>query len=162
MNALILTIIRFGFLALLWVFIGFVITLLRRDLLRPAAASTAGATRPVKPVAPKAEKNARNRASRKSGPGRITILDGLLAGTVITLTGQEVLFGRAAECSVVLNDDYVSNHHCVVKLIDSTWVLHDLGSTNGTWINRTRVTATVPLKVGLVFSVGRVSMRVDT
>lgn len=159
MNTLILSIIRFGFLALLWVFIGFVLVLLRRDLLQPSKSQPVSSPRPTPPKSDTRQKQ--SKARRKNGPGRITILDGTLAGTVISLTGQEVLFGRAAECSVVLNDDYVSNHHCVVKLIDSVWVLQDLGSTNGTWINRARITSTVPLKVGSVFAVGRVSMRVD-
>ena len=159
MNALILTIIRFGFLALLWVLIAFIINLLRRDLLQPS--TTGGVEKPRRPIPPTAQAKSRKKSGRKAAPARITVLDGPLAGTVITLTGQEVLFGRAAECSLVLNDDYVSNHHCVVKRIDSTWVLQDLGSTNGTWINRARVTATTALKVGTVFSVGRVNMRVD-
>lgn len=158
MNTLILTIIRFGFLALLWVFIGFILLLLRRDLVQPITHSAPSAASASKKKAAGQNKPAK---SRKASPTRITIVDGSLAGTVITLTGQDVLFGRAAECSVVLNDDYVSNHHCVVKRIDSAWILQDLGSTNGTWINRSRITSTVPLKVGTVFVVGRVSMRVD-
>ena len=152
MNALILTLMRFGFLALLWVFLAFIIVMLKRDLVKPV---TLGATTSNAKVA------TAERKKRASVPGRITVLDGALAGTVITLTGPDVLFGRAADCSLVLNDDYVSNHHCIVTRLDDMWVLRDLGSTNGTWIDRSRVATTTPLKIGTVFNVGRLAMRVD-
>ena len=152
MNALILTLMRFGFLALLWVFLAFIIVMLKRDLVKPV---TLGATTSNAKVA------TAERKKRASVPGRITVLDGALAGTVITLTGPDVLFGRAADCSLVLNDDYVSNHHCIVTRLDDMWVLRDLGSTNGTWIDRSRVATTTQLKIGTVFNVGRLAMRVD-
>jgi pSer/pThr/pTyr-binding forkhead associated (FHA) protein len=54
--------------------------------------------------------------------------------------------GRAATCDLVLRDTYVSNVHARIFSRDGSWWLEDLGSTNGTYINRSRVA--VPTAIG--------------
>lgn len=58
-----------------------------------------------------------------------------------------VTLGRAASNTVVLNDEFVSSHHARVYFNQSvnSWVLEDLGSTNGTMIGHNRVTEPVIL-----------------
>ena len=60
-------------------------------------------------------------------------------GTAIGLT-QEVTFGRAEGCTVSVPDDtFVSQFHARVRNDKGTIILEDLGSTNGTYLNGTRL-----------------------
>jgi pSer/pThr/pTyr-binding forkhead associated (FHA) protein len=61
---------------------------------------------------------------------------------------DEVTVGRAPGCGVSLPDVTVSQLHARVFRRDGAFYLEDLGSTNGTWLNRGRVGAAVPLKRG--------------
>jgi pSer/pThr/pTyr-binding forkhead associated (FHA) protein len=61
---------------------------------------------------------------------------------------DEVTMGRAPGCGVSLPDSTVSQLHARVFRRDGAYYLEDLGSTNGTWLNRGRVGAAVPLKRG--------------
>ena len=54
--------------------------------------------------------------------------------------------GRAATCDLVVRDTYVSNVHARIFSRDGSWWLEDLGSTNGTYVNRSRVS--VPTAIG--------------
>lgn len=54
-------------------------------------------------------------------------------------TREELTVGREADCDVVLTDATVSRHHLRLCFRDGAWILHDLGSTNGTLVNDHRV-----------------------
>jgi hypothetical protein len=56
-----------------------------------------------------------------------------------TGTREDLLVGRHAGCDVVLPDPSVSRRHAWLTFRDARWVLRDLDSTNGTWINGQRV-----------------------
>ena len=47
--------------------------------------------------------------------------------------------GRSADSTLVIDDDYASNHHARIYPHEQNWVVEDLGSTNGTYLRRTRV-----------------------
>jgi len=53
--------------------------------------------------------------------------------------------GRDAGCDLVLADPSVSRWHAALKRCASGWMLDDLGSTNGTWLNGWRVRECVPI-----------------
>ena len=55
----------------------------------------------------------------------------------------EMTIGRAAGCQITLDDTYISQLHARVSPGDSGVVVEDLGSTNGTYLNRQRVTTPV-------------------
>jgi pSer/pThr/pTyr-binding forkhead associated (FHA) protein len=59
---------------------------------------------------------------------------------------SEVTLGRAAECHVPLDDAYASQVHARVFQRDGQWFIEDLGSTNGTYLNRRRVAAPMVMK----------------
>jgi FHA domain/Domain of unknown function (DUF1707) len=65
-------------------------------------------------------------------PARLPPLDTLAAG--------RLLLGRSSSCQLVFADDTVSRHHAELRLRDGRWMLRDLGSSNGTWVNGRRVT----------------------
>lgn len=55
----------------------------------------------------------------------------------------EVTIGRAASCHITLDDTYISQLHARVSNGEQGIVVEDLGSTNGTYLNRQRVTSRV-------------------
>jgi ABC-type multidrug transport system ATPase subunit len=67
---------------------------------------------------------------------------------------QTLLVGRTPENDVVIEHPLISRHHARIICSESRWTVTDLGSTNGTYVNGRRVTATVPLAVGDVVDVG--------
>jgi pSer/pThr/pTyr-binding forkhead associated (FHA) protein len=73
---------------------------------------------------------------------------------------DEVTVGRAPGCGVSLPDATVSQLHARVFRDDRAFYVEDLGSTNGTWLNRTRVGAAVPLKRGDRVQVGSTILEV--
>ena len=156
MSELLLTLLRLGFLALIWVLVIVTIIVLRRDLraprdARPLVATSAprGTTKPAK--APRQEKTPKV----KTGPRQLVVIEGPLTGTVIPLGTADVTIGRAPSSTLVLDDDYASNAHSRLTLSNGTWIVSDLGSTNGTWIDRTRITSPTPLTLGHSLKVGR-------
>ena len=62
--------------------------------------------------------------------------------------------GRAAGCEITLDDTFVSQLHARVARTPTGVVIEDLGSTNGTYLNRKRVTAPVMMQSGDVVQVG--------
>jgi transcriptional regulator with GAF, ATPase, and Fis domain len=74
-----------------------------------------------------------------------------------TITG-----GRGSTLDVVLTDDSVSTSHFEIRLTTEGVILRDLGSTNGTWIGRSRlVDGTVSLYDGATFYAGDTKLRLD-
>ena len=56
-----------------------------------------------------------------------------------SLTAGRLLLGRSSACQLVFADDTVSRRHAELRLVDGRWMLRDLGSSNGTWVNGRRV-----------------------
>jgi pSer/pThr/pTyr-binding forkhead associated (FHA) protein len=73
---------------------------------------------------------------------------------------EEVTVGRAPGCGVSIPDVTVSQLHARVFRQDGRLYVEDLGSTNGTWLNRARVGAAVPLKRGDRIQVGSTVLEV--
>ena len=146
MSELALTLARLGFLALLWTFVFLVISALRRDLVAPANT----------PLAPRSTVSSERRPRRAKNTARkLVVVEGNLEGTVVPLGSATVTIGRAADNSLVLDDDYASSHHAKLYPYEDSWVVEDLGSTNGTWIDRTRITTPTVLGLGQPLHVGR-------
>jgi hypothetical protein len=55
------------------------------------------------------------------------------------LLQARLLIGRSSACQLVLADDTVSRRHAELRTEDGRWLLRDLGSSNGTWVNGRRV-----------------------
>ena len=152
MSDLLLSIFRIGFLAALWWFIFTVVSVLRRDLQAPRDAKPLTPARVSKSPSPRATLRARKATSK------LVIIDGPLEGTVIPLGTSTITFGRAADSTVVLEDDFVSNQHARLVLNGTHWIVEDLGSTNGTWINRDKVTTPTVLQSGAQLRIGRTTL----
>ncbi|HYY11378.1 MAG TPA: FHA domain-containing protein [Kineosporiaceae bacterium] len=160
MSELTLTLLRLGFLALLWLLVLSILAVLRRDLFgtrvvrrapRPAAGPGAGVPAPAQPAAGR-----RQRAPEAPrGLRTLVVTEGSLRGTTLTLGQAPVLIGRAPECTLVLDDDFASARHARIAPADGGWVVEDLGSTNGTFVGSARLTDPVRLEAGVPVRVGR-------
>ena len=162
MSELALTLARFTFLGLLWLFVIFALIALRRDMRgdtsssAEAAASSSRGTR-----TPRTGRSARSgRTSRRSKVKgtRLVVVEGPLTGTEVPLEGAQVTLGRAPDSTIVIDDDYASSRHARIYESEGAWVVEDLGSTNGTWLDRTRLTTPTVLPVGAPLRVGRTTL----
>ncbi len=150
MPALILQLSRLGFLILLWLFILAAIRVVRSDL-RLASEGRVGVTTASR-------RQQRRRAVTVTAGARPTILvvtAGNMAGTRLRLGSGPILIGRAEDSTLVLDDDYASTRHARLVRQGDGWAVEDLGSTNGTYLDRARVSAPTPVPVGLPIRIGR-------
>lgn len=159
-----LTLLRLAFLGALWLFIIITVIALRRDLMQPREARPATArssTRPAKPAKPpKPARQPKASKHAKSGPS-LVVVEGPLASTVIPLGTAQVTIGRAPDSTLVIDDDYASSRHARVYPGDDGWIVEDLGSTNGTWIDRTRITSPTVLPPGVPLRIGRTTLQLQ-
>jgi pSer/pThr/pTyr-binding forkhead associated (FHA) protein len=157
MNALTLTLIRLAFLAVLWLFVIAAVGVVRTDLFggtssapsRRQARKQKARARPPQPAKPQ-----RGRGPR-SAPQQLLVTAGALAGTSLGLADQQITIGRANDATLVLNDDYASTRHARLFPQDGQWIVEDLGSTNGTYLDRQKVTQPTPVPVGVPIRIGK-------
>ncbi len=83
-----------------------------------------------------------------------TVIEGPDLGLAFPLTTRTILVGKSRDCDIVLTDRAVSKFHLEVALEGSSVRLKDLGSTNGTFIGKTKVIESL-VPAGTVVSVGR-------
>jgi len=75
---------------------------------------------------------------------------------------DEITMGRAAGCAITLEDAYASQIHARVYRQEDSFLLEDLGSTNGTYLNRAAVTTAAPLRCGDQVQIGSTVFEVVT
>jgi pSer/pThr/pTyr-binding forkhead associated (FHA) protein len=74
--------------------------------------------------------------------------------------GPSNLIGRSMEsCEIALNDSFLSQQHARLELRDDTWIIEDLRSTNGTFVNGIEVRDATILEEGDVLRFGRIELR---
>jgi signal transduction histidine kinase/pSer/pThr/pTyr-binding forkhead associated (FHA) protein len=84
----------------------------------------------------------------------LLVLQGPEKGRRFELPDTQALIGRESR-ALQLNDNTVSRRHCELNPVSGNWVLKDLASSNGTYVNGIRVTNTYQLKLGDQIRVGR-------
>jgi hypothetical protein len=165
MSELTLTLLRLGFLVLLWILVLSVVAVLRRDLFGTqvtrrktpvAARSRPLSRRPAVQTLPGGGGAGAPAAAGGAGaPRTLVVTEGSLRGTTIALSQAPILIGRAPECTLVLEDDYASGRHARFSLQNGVWMLEDLGSTNGTYLGRSKVEAPIVVDPGTPVRIGR-------
>ncbi|AND15196.1 FHA domain-containing protein [Rathayibacter tritici] len=126
-----------------------------------AAAAQPAAAPPAAPTARRTHESAAERSGADQGGAatvhtaqRLVITSGPKRGTELELTGDPLTIGRSAESTLVIRDDYTSTHHARLLLWNDEWMIQDLDSTNGTFLDGRRVGAptkvplNTPVKVG--------------
>ena len=154
MNELSLTIIRVAFLAVLWLFVIAAIGVVRTDLLGgPSTTARRGKARQAQ--APRQGRPARPQRAGRGSPRVLVVTAGALKGTSLDLSQQQITLGRANDATLVLNDDYASSRHARIFPQDGQWIVEDLGSTNGTYLDRQKVTRPMPVPLGMPIRIGK-------
>lgn len=150
--SLVVTILRFGFLALMWIMVFAVVAAMRRDLV---------IGRKAKVGAPSARQARRhpelvdNAPPAKVQARQLVVTEGPLAGTTLDLSGTPILLGRAQEATLVLEDDYASGRHARLFPQGTRWFIEDLGSTNGTFLGGNALTRALPVELGVPVRIGK-------
>jgi pSer/pThr/pTyr-binding forkhead associated (FHA) protein len=144
MTDLSFVIARIAVVVAIWLFIFLCIALIRRDVfgshLNPR----------------------KNRSSRDDQrPTSLRVVSGQLTGTVIPLSGVDILIGREPGSSLTFSDDFVSAKHARIFTNQKVWFIEDLQSTNGTFVNSKKISKVTELAVGDKIKIGRSTMRVE-
>ena len=134
-----LDVLKFAFLALLYLFLARVVRSLLRDLRAAAREPGASLGRLVVLESPGGDPEA----------GRSFDLD------AITTLGRDV------NNAIVVEDPFASGEHAVLTYRGRSWYVEDLGSTNGTFVNGRAVASVAPLGFGDEVSIGQVRMRLE-
>jgi hypothetical protein len=165
MSELTLLLLRIGFLILLWAFVFAIVYALRSDLFGqkvrrlPAQGGSTGAPPPAAPVvapAPSAPGPAPAKAPSAPEPvaRRLVITSGAKEGMELDLGDDQLTIGRSADSGLVIRDDYTSTHHARLMLWSDQWMIQDLDSTNGTFLNGKRVSIPTPIPLNTPVSIG--------
>jgi pSer/pThr/pTyr-binding forkhead associated (FHA) protein len=154
MNALTLTLIRLAFLAVLWLFVIAAVGVVRTDMFGQALSSRQQ-RRQQKAQRARPQRAQRAGRAARGGPQRLLVTGGSLAGTSIGLTDQQITIGRANDATLVLSDDYASSRHARLFPQNGQWIVEDLGSTNGTYLDRQKVTQPTPVPAGVPIRIGK-------
>ncbi|QDQ12618.1 FHA domain-containing protein [Streptomyces spectabilis] len=170
MSELTLTVMRLGFLAVLWLFVIVAVQVIRSDLFgtrvtQRGARREGGRQAARQAAAPPPQRQQDGGRGRQGGgggrqrrgaPTKLVVSEGTLTGTTVALQGQTISLGRAHDSTIVLDDDYASSRHArIYPDRDGQWIVEDLGSTNGTYLDRTRLTTPTPVPLGAPIRIGK-------
>jgi pSer/pThr/pTyr-binding forkhead associated (FHA) protein len=159
-SELTLMLIRFGYLAILWIFVLSAISVVRSDMFGARVETTPRAER-------KAQRQAEREAARNRGkparrprgaPTHVAIVEGANAGETVPLDEAPLLIGRGSDAAIRLDDDYVSTRHARIASSGDQWFVEDLGSTNGTYIGSHRLAQPTTLQLGTKIRIGKTTL----
>jgi hypothetical protein len=85
---------------------------------------------------------------------RLTIIKGFNKGEVFPLEEDEIIIGRGEENNIVLNIAEVSRTHAILTKAEEGYMIKDLGSTNGTFVDKKRIGGKYLLKPGDTIMLG--------
>ncbi len=147
MPELVLQLTRAGFLALLWLFVLVALRVVRSDLYAASG---------LRAILPGGGRSAPRGGGRSRLPRQMIVTAGALAGTRVSLEdSRPILIGRADDSTLVLDDDYASTRHARISLQGEEWYVEDLGSTNGTYLDRAKVTGPTRVPLGVPVRIGK-------
>lgn len=165
MSTLVFTLIRLGFLVLIWLFIFSVMFTLRRDIYGTELRDRRSSSRAIGQQRRQHRRNSTSSAPQSPQspprPARLTVTDGPLAGTTLPLGNAHIVVGRSPDCALVLNDAYSSSRHARFYLNNGQWWVEDLDSTNGTFIGGNRITSPQPLEPGTPVIIGHTTVEIS-
>ena len=146
MPDIVLDILKYVFLVVLYIFVGRAVRAVMIEL-RPATVPSASRSQSGSPKT--------SALRTKKVPKRAVIIEGGSTSGKNFELEEELTIGRADKCHVILDDTYVSQVHARIFSRGDSYFLEDLGSTNGTYLNRKRVGGTTELQRGDRVKVGK-------
>jgi pSer/pThr/pTyr-binding forkhead associated (FHA) protein len=154
MSELTLTLIKLGFLAVLWLFVLSAISVIRSDIIGTKAPSLAR-TPSRAPKAKDSSKPAKPGKPKRGTPTTLHVVGGPNTGQSVPLGDQPILLGRGTDAAIRLDDDYVSTRHARFATNGEQWFVEDMGSTNGTYVGNQRVSTPIPIGIGIQVRLGK-------
>jgi pSer/pThr/pTyr-binding forkhead associated (FHA) protein len=141
---LVLTVLKLLFLVLLYLFIARAVRIVYLDMVGPKVPKTA----------------AQQQAKRRSfgTPKMVSVQEPGVPLRSFSLEG-ELTVGKQGT-TITLADSFVSTKHARIYQTDQGWLIEDMGSTNGTFVNKVKVVAPTPLKVGDEIRLGKTTIEV--
>ncbi|USR79484.1 FHA domain-containing protein FhaB/FipA [Arcanobacterium pinnipediorum] len=149
MSPLVVTLLRFGFLALIWLLVIFMLVTIRNDIFGIKVRDRNRGQTPKR--APLNDQPA-------TQPRHLVVVRGPLTGTAIPLGTSAITVGRSPDLALVLDDGYASSRHARFYLQGETWYIEDLNSTNGTWVGTQKIQSPVELSIGVPVIIGKTTM----
>ena len=142
----VIAVLKYAFLALVYFFV--------YRAIRAASAEVAGRREARR--SPRQEVKAAR--SRGKAPQMVVVKDDGGRKLATHRLSEPLQIGRAEACHIRLDDTYVSNFHARLYPKNGAWHVEDLGSTNGTYLNRHRVSGSVELQAGDEVRVGKTTL----
>jgi pSer/pThr/pTyr-binding forkhead associated (FHA) protein len=144
--------VKVAFLVVLYLFVARAVRAVVLDVFGPRAQRRRPAKAAAQPTPPRQPPA---RPSRRM-PRELVVTDA--GGTRTVPLKDSITLGRAATNDLALSDTYVSNVHARIFMRDGSWWLEDLGSTNGTYMNRTKVATPTPIGPGDQIRLGKATL----
>lgn len=149
MPNLVLELLKYAFLAILYIFVARAVKAVYLELRTPNPRRAS--SRAAAPARPPARRT-------KKAPRKLAIVEGDSMKGKSFDVGDELVVGRAEKCNIVLDDTYVSQMHARIFSKGESVMVEDLGSTNGTYLNRRRITSPSELQRGDHLKIGKTVM----
>jgi pSer/pThr/pTyr-binding forkhead associated (FHA) protein len=143
--------VKVAFLAVLYLFVARAVRAVVLDVFGPRAQRR----RPAKAARTAPPRQPPPRPSRRM-PKELVVTDA--GGTRTFPLKDSITMGRAATNDLALADTYVSNVHARIFMKDGAWWVEDLGSTNGTYMNRAKVAVPTPVGPGDQIRIGKATL----
>jgi hypothetical protein len=153
-----LTVLKLCLLALLYLFFLRVLRAVWTEVNPPKAAlaSDRGQAAVAVPAKGRATRSRRKQAL----PTRLVVVEPAARDGLEFALGPDLTVGRAPGCSLVFDEQYVSQVHSRIFVRDGSVFVEDLGSTNGTWVNGARAVGQMPARLGDRIQIGNVVLEV--
>lgn len=158
MSELALLLVRIGFVAVLWIFIFSLLSVIRADIygrrvIRTVAQQSGSSVTNVDTGG--TPEIATESEVESGGPSHLYVITGVSAGSRIPLDKRELFIGRAPSCELIVTDEFASSQHAKVVHIGGDWVIQDLDSTNGTYVDGVRIQTPEVLRMNIPVRVGK-------
>ena len=157
-SELAVTVIRLGYLVLLWLFVAAALGVLRRDVwgtvVTPRGRGRHGKKSAAPSPSPKNDRDSggiprrRSITGASSSPTQLIITEGALTGTKMPLGSAAIVIGRSPACTLVVDDSYASSQHARLYLAGGSWHVEDMNSTNGVFVDGERISSPRPVGLG--------------
>ena len=155
MSDLALFLVRIGFLAVMWIFVFSIISVIRADLFGQKVLSKVAAANAPKVVSSPIVSS--SPIGEPKGASKLVVTEGVRKGLEIALRGRELTIGRSEDSDLIVDDEFASTYHAKLVLLNGEWMLQDLNSTNGTYLDGVKVTTQTTLKLKSTVRIGKTS-----
>jgi hypothetical protein len=152
--------LKFGFLAVLYLFLLWVARSALKDLRRGTEVAYTGPSADVEGATGMHSASSVPAPSRGRPKLRVNTAAGLVSGSAYDLT-EGALLGRGDQADIRLEDGFASSAHARLVPQGDVMVLEDLGSTNGTYLNGEPLRGASPLHAGDTIRIGDSEFRFE-